>query len=66
MREYRIVRDGYAGYEVQVRTKWWPFWRQPLTNTHSTIEAAERWARNHASSKTAGVARFQPKYLGRL
>jgi hypothetical protein len=27
MSEYRIVRDNYAGFEVQRRTWWWPFWR---------------------------------------
>lgn len=26
--KYRIVRDSYAGYEVQFKTWWWPFWHQ--------------------------------------
>lgn len=42
---YRIVRDSYAGYEVQVRRWWWPFWTQAgYTNTHATIERAEQYA----------------------
>lgn len=56
--EYRIVTDSYAGYEVQVRTRLWPFWRQPVSNTHASVEKAEAWAKRHA-----GVA---IKYLGRL
>lgn len=42
---YRIIRDGYAGYEVQVWRWWFPFWIQPVTNTHSTVESAEQWAK---------------------
>lgn len=56
--EYRIVEDCYLGYEVQIRRWWWPFWTQPQTNTHHTIERAERWAKNHA--------RGHVKYLGRI
>jgi len=42
----RIVTDDYAGFEVQHRYRWWPFWIQTRgTNTHSTLEAAEKWAR---------------------
>lgn len=40
-KRYRIVRDGYLGYEVQVWRWYWPFWVQPYTNTHSSIERAE-------------------------
>lgn len=42
---YRIVRDNYAGYEVQVWRWWFPFWVQPTINTHSTVEGAEQWAK---------------------
>lgn len=46
----RIVRDNYAGYEVQVWRWWFPFWLQAWntgpTNTHSTIERAELFAKN--------------------
>lgn len=56
---YRIVRDHYAGYEVQVRRWWWPFWVQAgFCNTHSSVERAEEWAKAHAS----GVI----KHLGHL
>ena len=41
----RIVTDGFAGYEVQTRYWFWPFWCQYRTNTHSTIEDAEAYAR---------------------
>ena len=58
--EYRIVRDNYSGYEVQIRRWWhWPFWRQAAwCNTHSSVEAAETFAEGHARSPV--------KHLGRL
>ena len=58
--EYRVVRDNYAGYEVQVRRWWhWPFWVQAEgCNTHSSVEAAEKFAEGHA--------RGPVKHLGRL
>ena len=42
---YRIVRDNYLGYEVQVKSWWLPFWRQGITNTHDSVEKAERYAK---------------------
>ena len=46
---YRIVRDSYAGYEVQVWRWWFPFWRQVgFCNTHPTPERAEDWLRRRA------------------
>ena len=45
----RIVTDNYAGYEVQEKKWFWPFWRQcNFTNTHSSIENAEEWAKNYS------------------
>jgi hypothetical protein len=42
---WRIVTDKYCGYEVQVRRWWWPFWIcHGFANTHTNIEAAERYA----------------------
>ncbi|MCU7531580.1 hypothetical protein LRM64_20430 [Prescottella equi] len=47
MSEYRIVRDAWAGYEVQVRRWWLPFWVQKgFTNTFSSIEDARDYALN--------------------
>lgn len=46
--KYRIVRDNYAGYEVQIKRWWFPFWIQVDFNTHYSIECAESYARNHA------------------
>ena len=41
MKKYRIVKDGYLGFEAQVWRWWWPFWTQMnFTNTHLTIEKA--------------------------
>lgn len=41
---YRIVRDRWLGYEVQVWRWWWPKWTcAGFSNTHSSIERAERW-----------------------
>jgi hypothetical protein len=40
-KKYRVVSDMFAGYEVQTRIWWLPFWRQHgYTNTHRTIEDA--------------------------
>lgn len=41
----RIVTDAYSGYEVQVRVWYWPFWRQPKTNTFDSIQKAEAYAK---------------------
>lgn len=51
MAKYRIVRDRFAGYEVQSWRWWFPFWCQPTTNTHCTVEDAEKWAREWADRK---------------
>ncbi len=50
---YRIVKDCYLGFEVQIRRWWWPFWCQchghdSPVNTHHTIELARLFARRHA------------------
>lgn len=60
--EYRIVRDTWAGYEVQIRRWWWPFWMQAgFSNTHGSLEAAERWAAAHAQGEIKYLGRFQPE-----
>lgn len=47
--KYRIVEDGYAGYEAQFKYWWMPFWKQiGWTNTSSSIERAERICKGHA------------------
>lgn len=52
--KYRIVRDGYAGYEVQVKKWWFPFmWFEChsagfICNTWRTIEQARHFAEQHA------------------
>lgn len=54
---YRIVTDTYCGYEVQVKKWWFPFcWVQcgegtDGTNTHSSIEDAEKYAKEYAAGK---------------
>lgn len=56
---YRIVLDGYNGYEAQYRLWWFPFWFQCFTtNTSSTIESAEGVCRIHASK----VVRYYDPY----
>lgn len=40
----RIAHDRYLGFEVQARLWWWPFWFVPRSNTHKTIELAEKYA----------------------
>lgn len=51
-RKYRIVTDNYLGYEVQMKLWWWPFtWLQCKgTNTHSSLEKAEKFAYQHAKN----------------
>ena len=48
---YRIVRDGFSGFEVQIKKWWFPvsWWQCSWTNTHTTIEAAEQFAVKHKS-----------------
>ena len=44
----RIVRDMYAGYEIQVKYWWWPVWLQkPFTNTYSSLEEATQVAEKY-------------------
>ena len=44
-RKYRIVNDGYCGYEVQKWTIWCPFWTQlGWCNTHRSMADAEIYA----------------------
>lgn len=50
LKRYRIVRDNYAGYECQIWRLWWPFWMQMgYTNTHSKIEYARLYIKEHKS-----------------
>lgn len=45
---YRIVKDNYLGFEVQHWRWWWPTWtRCGWSNTHQSLERAERWLRGH-------------------
>ena len=44
--KHRIVTDGYAGYEVQFKVWWWPFWMQKGgVNTFHNLEDAKVFAR---------------------
>ena len=49
MTQYRVVTDDYAGFEVQQRSWWWPFWRTSpgphfeYANTFFTKEDAIEW-----------------------
>ena len=45
--KYRIRRDAYAGYGVQVWRWWWPFWYNFHSNTRHSITEAEYLARQH-------------------
>ena len=46
-RQYRIVTDSFAGFEVQKRLWYYPFWFEIkdqngfIANTHCSIEEAE-------------------------
>ena len=44
---YRIVRDGYAGFECQKWRLWFPFWLQMgYANTHPSIDRAISYIKN--------------------
>ena len=61
MTAYRIVTDKYSGYEVQAKRWWFPFWLQcGHTNTHRSVDAAERWAIRFAEHS------YEVKRLGKL
>lgn len=60
--EYRVVSDRFCGFEVQCRRWWFPLWLQcGVTNTHRSLEEAEKYAEKHARGQGLLV-----KYLGRL
>lgn len=40
---YRIIKDAYAGFEVQTWRLWYPFWTQKgYINTYQSIEDAKK------------------------
>lgn len=48
---YRICRDDYAGYEVQYKLWWWPFWMGCYgINTWPTLEDAKIALQQHKRS----------------
>lgn len=50
-RKYRIVKDSYLGYEVQVKYRWWPFWIMiDGGNTYSSVEHAKAAIKQHKVS----------------
>ena len=46
---YRVVADGYAGYEAQVKYWWFPLmWFQiGFSNTSTSIERARKYIDRH-------------------
>ena len=55
-RRYRIVRDGYAGYEAQVWRILLPIWLQiGFTNTSPSVERAVKICENHAKPVVRNV-----------
>jgi hypothetical protein len=56
MVQYRIVRDGYLGFEVQWRRWWAPFWRQcglngSITNSHASMADAREFMSRHMAMR---------------
>ena len=43
--KYRIVRDQYDGYQVQVKRLWLPIWLQHGRNSHPTPWDAHSYGR---------------------
>ena len=51
-KRYRIMPDTWGGFQAEVWTIWWPFWRQiGFTNIHRTEEEAEAFVRRHANPR---------------
>ena len=45
---YRIVKDAYLGYEVQIKYWFFPFiWFMAGVNTFANVERAEEYAKTH-------------------
>lgn len=57
IKKYRIVKDNYAGYEVQCWRLWFPFWLECWNNldcncnTHFSIEQAEKFIKRKQNKK---------------
>lgn len=47
--KYRIVRDEYAGFAVEVRRWWFPIWLRDGINTHISERQAEEYAKRRAN-----------------
>ena len=45
---YRICKDNYAGYEVQYRLWWLPYYIAPESNTFARLEDAERFIEGYS------------------
>jgi len=45
--KYRICKDKFCGYRLEIKYWWWPFWENVDssygTNTFSTVEEAEEF-----------------------
>ena len=62
-RRFRIVTDKYNGYGVQEKVWWWPWWKQPCTNTSCSVEQAERWLETYLKRKVTYHKHKVVKYL---
>ena len=56
LRQYRVVKDRFLGFESQVWRLWWPFWVQiwedGITNTHRTLKDAQELIEKHKVGST--------------
>ena len=47
-KKYRVMRDGYLGFQVECWRIWFPIWIQvDGCNTHRTIGEAAEWLDNY-------------------
>jgi len=58
--KYRICHDSFAGYEVQQKNWYWPFWTAyfvhgKFVNTWFTLQDAENFAKSGTVVKNIGV-----------
>ena len=62
--KYRIITDGYSGYEIQYRKWWYPFWCEfGISNTHQSPEKAKEWLIRYLKMKYEKPKREVVEYL---
>ena len=69
-RKYRIVTDNFAGFEIQARVWYWPFWYQisgysccPGINTWKSVERAKMFLDGYVEKENKLRTKFKSKVV---